>query len=82
MAIPPSTRIISPVMYLASSVERKVAKGAISSGSPNLCIGIQAITAFFCFSVKTSVVAVDIYPGATTLTVIFLVATSLNKLKI
>ena len=64
------------MIYLASSLDKNAAIGAISSGSPNLCMGIHDITSFFTFSERTFVVAVDTYPGAITFTVIFLVATS------
>ena len=77
MKRPPSTEIVWPVIYEASSLERKITKSEISWTEPNLFKGMSSISLVLALSSRYAVMSVSIKPGATEFTVIPLEPTSL-----
>ena len=67
--IPPSTWMIWPVMYDASSDARKATVFATCSGFPNVPAGIWLRIWFLTCSLNFCVISVSIKPGATAFTV-------------
>ena len=66
----------SPVIYAPESAARNSTAAAMSAGVPIRFRGIFPVMADFCSSLSTAVISVSMKPGATTLTVIPLDATS------
>ena len=77
MAIPPSTLKTWPVIYPALSEARKATVSDMSWVLPKCFIGICSVAAAFTLSLRTSVIAVAMKPGATAFAVIPLLASSL-----